>query len=332
MWFKKSQKKAAAVEAVGSKSKSLLGRVPGLRFFIALILTAGAAIGAVAGMKHMELRVLQGKAGPVPIAVQMRLESAPSWMPAYVGRDIAKSLLPDKANYNDPGLASKVQALAAKQPWIRKVELISKQMSADPRLGEVILKAQYRQAVAKVQADGQWAFIDVQGYRLPAEQVPRFMRLVAQGAGQAPRQEFYISQEDAPQLSPIHHIEIQGVSSAPPAVGEQWQASDIAEGLKLVEMVYAKAYASQITAVDVRNHDGRIHRQEPFLRMTARIGNGSATDIRFGRFPSVDSPCEIPNERKFQYLDSYAEDHKGFIAGRHSYLDLRYDHLIISNN
>jgi hypothetical protein len=334
MWFKKKDKtkkpeRAAPATKPAEKSSAPSG-VAGLKFFLALLLTAGLVIGGAFGLKKLEVRVQQGKSGPVVQYVGVLLESPPDWMPAALGKDIAQSLLPARAAYADPDLLSRVQARAAKHPWIRQVVQVSRRMSDDPRLGLVTVKATFRQPVAKIKGEQGWAFVDLDGYRLDEGHVPQYIS-PAVGPGQGPRRCF-LHKDDAPGLDEIHYIEIQGVSTPPPGVGQKWSADDLAEGLKLVTLMYARAYARQIAIVDVRNFGGRINRHEPFLRLAAHTLDGAITDIRFGQFPGLEAPCEIPTERKLKYLDEYASAHKGSLAGRNRYIDLRYDSLVISND
>ncbi len=100
----------------------------------------------------------------------------------------------------------------------------------------------------------------------------------------------------------------------------------------MLRLVHNKPYANQITAIDVRNFAGRISRAEPHLRMYAQVGQGGSTDIRFGRFPLPGGDYVISPERKLSYLDEYAEDHGGQLAGLNRYIDLRYDELHVSIN
>ena len=56
------------------------------------------------------------------------------------------------------------------------------------------------------------------------------------------------------------------------------------------------------------------------------------TDVRFGRLPGCAIDCIVSPRRKIWYLDDYAANHNGRIAGINSYLDLRYDNLHVSLN
>jgi TusA-related sulfurtransferase len=131
----------------------------------------------------------------------------------------------------------------------------------------------------------------------------------------------------------LHYLDVQGVVCPPPEIGRRWEAPDLDEGLRLVELVMDRDFANQITAVDVRNYNGRISSVEPHLRMYAQIGRGPATDIRWGRFPTPDGTDYVVSpQRKMQYLEGYAADHGGRLAGFNRYLDLRFGELHVSIN
>ena len=331
MWFKKDKSKK-------NPGPSGLGRIPGLRFFLILLVLCGLVVGGAVGMRRLDIGVQKGNFGPVVQYVGAILENPPPWMPEQLCTDIAKSILPKGANYNDPELPAKVDDLAAGNPWVRKVQLISRRMDKrDARIGLILLSAQFRQPVATVRTDAGLQYVDLEGYRLPENQVPQYMKRESQGPGKPPRLTCYLHQADAPGLEAIHYIEIQGVSEAPPQDGHKWDAEDLAEGLKLVELMSRQTSVdvNQIAIVDVRNFGGRLNRQDSFLRMIAkdkRNPGAKTTEILFGQFPGKDAPAEVPTDRKLRYLEFYAKTHGGQLAGKNRQLDLRYDDLHTSND
>lgn len=355
MWFKKKDKSKQDDRPSG------LGRVPGLRFFLILLVLCGLVVGGAAGMRRLDIGVQKGNFGPVVQYVGAVLEDPPPppWMPEQVSTDIGKSILPKGANYNDPELPGKVDELAAANPWVRQVVSVSRRMDKrDPRIGLIVLSAKYRQPAAAVQTEQGLRYVDREGFRLPDGQTPQYMKWLPRGPGMPPRQACYIHQGDAPDLEQIHYIEIQGVSTPPPPVGRKWDAKDLVEGLKLVDLVWSDPrIGKQIALVDVRNFDGRINPQESFLRMIAKdplAAGAKTTEILFGQFPGSESAvglppdrkdwppgleeklkkaaAEVPSVRKMLYLDHYAKSHGGLLAGKNRQLDLRYDDLHISND
>lgn len=340
MWFKKDKSKSdqlaqeAADEAAAltARKPSFWGRAPGLRFFLGLLVLCALVVGGAVAMSHYDRSDSRPKYGPVVKHVGvLPVNTPPSWMPKELSRDICQSIMPRGANYNDPELTTKVQALASANPWIRKVVRVSRKLDEKRRgLGLVLVDALYRQPVAAVKTEQGLAYVDTEGFRLPDDQMPLFMKRVSQGPGKPDKLSCYL--REGPGLERIHYIEIQGVSTPPPPVGQKWDAEDLAEGLKLAAVMVRQPYARQIAAVDVRNHGGRIARQDCQLQMIARDRQGKATTIYFGRFPGIDAPAEVETERKLKYLEFYAGQHNGTLAGFNRLLDLRYDTLMVSND
>jgi hypothetical protein len=300
---------------------------------------AVAVVGAlvtVFGMKALERRVLRTPAGAAPRPVQFRLTNRPDWMPARLATRIVDAIAPATADFNDPKLTATVYDQASANPWIHEITRVSKKRGDSRSVGVIEIDATYRRAVARIQVAGGYAYVDAEGYRLPAAEVPQWVAAAPVAAGEAPRQVSYLHPGDAPPgLTPrqIHYILIDGVQAPASPVGQAWAGSDLQAGLNLVSLVASRKYASQVTVVDVRNCDGRINRDEPHLRMSAQYGRGRPTDIRFGRFPAPDGGDYVVSpERKLRYLDDYVADHDGWLAGRNSYIDLRFDQLHVSMN
>ncbi len=287
-----------------------------------------ATVGAL-GFREMEHRVLSGRITAVPCELRVALTDLPSWMPLTLGRQIGATLLPSGAKYYDKQLTATVMRRAQANPWVREVHRVEKRLDSDRSLAVVEVGAAFRVAVAKVHTGKGYAYIDAEGVRLPAAQVPQW------ALAEAAKVTFYLDRDDAPpgrKLSRVHYVMINGVQAPVPAVGDAWGGADLATGLRVLGLVHNKPYANQITAIDVRNFAGRISRAEPHLRMYAQVGRGGSTDIRFGRFPLPGGDYVISPERKLSYLDEYAEDHGGQLAGLNRYIDLRYDELHVSIN
>lgn len=307
------------------RGRRLAGIVGGVGVVLLL-----AVCGAV-GMSLLEGRVLSGQAVDAPVRLRARLSARPDWMPQDLADQIVTTMLPTGASYYDRQLTDNVRSRAMANPWIRKVLRVSKYPSKQPGTATVSLDAEFRMPIAKAEADDGYVYLDAEGYRLPARQVPQW---AASADGASSKLAYYIERGDIPAglvARRIHYIVVQGAEARPPAVGRQWPGDDMAAGLALVCLVATKPYAYQITAVDVRNFGGRIDSHEPQLRLWAQLGRSRPTDIRFGRFPRPDGDYVVSPQRKMSYLDQYVEDH-GRLAGVNRYLDLRYDELRISVN
>ena len=309
--------------------------------FIATLLV-GLGLAVVAGMKVLERHVLEGPTGGKPRAVRVIFSRRPAWMPTELERRIAEALVPPAERLDAARLARDVHAAALRNPWIARLDHVLRRRGKDPAVPVVEVSCRFRKPLARVWLGTEPAYVDREGVRLPGEDVPKWMVLSGAGApafarngSAAPGSPYFIAHSDVPPAYrplEVHYVNILGVRTDPPTVGGRWDGDDLAAGLRLIELLAGRSYANQISAVDVRNHGGRISRSEPFLRMYAQLGQANPTDIRFGRFPAGEGDYVVPPERKLSYLDAYCEDHDGRLAGLNRYLDLRYDELHISLN
>jgi hypothetical protein len=308
----------------GGSASTSRRRIPAAGWIVVAVL---AAAGAGFGMSLLEGRVLGGTDGASRLAGQAAIPDRPAWMPTRLADLIAAAIVPAGADYYDRQLTASVRGSAVACPWVKDVLRVAKFPAQGDRPAFVELQADYRMPVARVLVNGSYAYLDAEGVRLPADQVPMWAAGVA-----ADHLSYYIDRGDVPPgLVPreIHYVEIQGVEARPPAVGELWPGDDVLAGLRLIRLFIARAYAYEITAVDVRNFAGRAAADEPHLLMWAQIGETRPTQIRFGRFPRPDGDFVVSPERKMSYLDEYVEDY-GRLAGTHRYVDLRYDELHVS--
>jgi len=295
---------------------------------VAVVIVAAAA---ALGFSALEGRVLTGGIGARPTTVRIVLTEPPDWMPQSLAAQLTASLARGGLDYYNKRLTAAVFDRAKANPWVRRVIRVTKRRSDDPSVAVVEVQAVFRMPVARIHAPTGYAYVDADGVRLPARQVPRWASV---GPGRSGRS-YYISRADVPRdrrVSRIHYIIIDGVQSPPPPVGRRWPGDDIAAGLRLIALIAAKPYAYQISAVDVRNYGGRLLEDQPHLRMYAQLGRNRPTDIRFGRFPRSDGDYNVRPARKLSYLDEYAADHGGRLAGINRYLDLRHDELHVSLN
>jgi len=321
---RKSDKKPKSSSAGDTSAGRWAGRAAWA--IAAAVLVAGGALV----FSRLEDRVLNGQVGQAPRVVRVELAERPAWMPAALAGLIARQVLPAEAHYYDSRLVEHVRAASARCPWVRRVVNVEKYPAAEPGVAVVEVRAEFRMPVARVGMGPDFAYVDAEGVRLPAGEVPRWAGLNDDGSAT-----YYLDRGDVPRgrrYSRIHYITIEGVSAAAPPVGQRWEGEDLASGLRLTALVATRPYAHEITAIDVRNHGGRVCSDEPQLRMYAQMDQGSPTDIRFGRFPLPGGDYVVSPARKLAYLDEYVQDHDGRLAGLNRYIDLRYDELHVSFN
>lgn len=298
------------------------------------VLVASIGIAAIVGMTHLQ-RYVTARGQTPTLGVQVRLADWPWWMPTQVVRDVAISMVPQGMTFDDPQLVQRVFELASANPWVLGTPVVTKRRGDDAQFGLVEVKAEFREPVARiVLPSGDDEYVDAQGYRLPAEQVPHWMASLPAAADQPARNVCFVSASDVPShLSAIglHYVRIEGIEAPPPLLGKPWEGADLADGVKLVQLVVAKPYYQQIVKVDVRNHAGRISRQDAIFRLWAQAGKGPLTEIRLDRFAELPGDYVVTPERGMMQLDDYFVHH-GTLAGVNEWLDARYDTLHVSVN
>ncbi len=299
----------------------------GVKTRLLLIMTC-LAVGAAA-LWAMEWSVLDRQNSAGKITYRLELVDTPGWMSRSLGRELHEDIVPS-TDFTDDSLCQQVHQRAMANPWVEKVKEVRRIYNSEQKNGLVQMRAVYRQPLAKVQYDNKIYFVDRQNVVLPGDSVPRWAAKIG---------EFYryYTCEEAVPLSArplrIHYIVIQGVETAPPAVGQAWEAADLKHGLRLVTLVSKHHWANQVTVADVRNHSKRISESEPELRLYAQQGQSRPTDILFGRFPNTaGGDWVIPPDRKMKYINDYVSEHDGKLAGVNAYIDVRYDELRISVN
>jgi len=296
-----------------------------------------------AGLPALERWVLAGPQSKTVTTIHIRLPDRPDWLPKSTAKQIAAACFARGRWYEDRGLTAEVYGRASAIPWVRRVTSVRKLLSADGSEGFIDIRCEYRRPVACIVAsdrfgviDRNMAYVDSEGVRLPTPQVLRWRALGPAGPRRAARLVTYARREEIPADTParkIHYVLIRGVRAAAASAGRRWAGDDLAAGLRLVGLLENKPYFDQITVVDVRNHAGRLSQHEPHLRMLAHDDRGRSTDIRFGRFPVPGGGDYVLSpQRKISYLDEYAAENDGKIAGLNRYLDLRLDQLYGSLN
>jgi hypothetical protein len=116
---------------------------------------------------------------------------------------------------------------------------------------------------------------------------------------------------------------IEGVVRPPPEPGRKWVSEDLAAGLELVQLLYAKPYAEEVLAVRVHNFAGRVDPKEAWLVLLTR----DRTEVRWGRPRSAsDAFSEVPWQQKLDYMQRIVAQYHRLDAG-HTAIDLRFDRV-----
>ncbi|MCJ7543340.1 MAG: hypothetical protein MUP47_02050 [Phycisphaerae bacterium] len=337
-WFRKP--KSRSIDWPGWDGRRRRHRLR--RASVWLLGLAAVVAGAWVGLKRLERYAVGrggGAAGEIT-TVRVAFTARPEWMPLGLARDIAQAMVPPRAKFTAQDLSGSIYRLAADNPHVAEVRRVTWHGGDQPGMAVVEIDCRFRMPIARVElSNSAWgyAYVDREGFRLPEADVPQWVIQLAPTAAQPKGATYFFRDGDllptGAQVQALHYITIRGAAAPAPEVGQQWPGQDIQDGLRLVALVLTRSYANQVTTVDVRNHDGRISRSQPHLRMYAQVGEGSVTDIRFGRFPTPGGgDYEVAPEIKMSHLDDYFLDHGKRLAGLNSYIDLQYDQLIYSVN
>ncbi len=229
---------------------------------------------------------------------RVSLDGRPDFLTAEIPDHVVSELqkVCDGRSIYDADLAQDVYNRAIELGWVKCVHRVIKTHD-----GTVLVQAEFRRpfAFAVSEKASQRVLVDDEGCVLPM-----------------PPQ----------RLQPGQYITVFGVATAAPAAGKKWNAPDLIDGIKLLKLIKDRSYASEITGIDVRNFAGRISNFESHIRLHAQLGQGSPTQVLFGRFPADDGLdyCLTPDEM-LANLDAVVASQGGRLSGVHRMIDVRYD-------
>jgi hypothetical protein len=283
-----------------------------------------ASIGpAIWGLRQMRREVL---AGPlVTRDFEVRVESAPRWMPAEVVAQLESAFTPRQMTFHDEHLTQRIHELARANPWTRKVIRVEKRRRRTREAGLVGVRADWREPLAKIitlDSRGErvaW-YVDAQGVVLPFRQVPTRVR---PGSGPEGRN-VYLTETSPrrydPQVRSLPYIRIYNVAGQPPEVGQPWPGQDVQDALRLANLImtldwWNLGYHWQI---DLANYSRKRE-----LTMTVIDQAGRETFIEFGHFPRIKGDWKLTPEKKMRNLTEIYRSRDGQLTslGR---IDLRF--------
>jgi hypothetical protein len=301
-----------------------------------LAVALAACASAVFGLKSLETHLAASDA-PAPTSTRVRLSTIPAWMPWSLASDIASGILPASADFNDPKLVQRTYDRLKACPWVRSVEQVRKQHTADPLVGILEVQARFREPLAVVlPKDGPgFAFVDEEAVRLPEEPnrpgAARWAGKLPATAERPAREVHYWDRAEAPAgvtVRRVIYVAIEGVQADPPPPGMKWPGADIADGVRLAGLLRPKPYFAQVVSIDVRNYGGRVQGNsgKAHIVIHVRGRNGETVEVWFGRFPAPHGDYVLSAERRLANLEEYLARYGGFF-GAHRRVDLQYDRV-----
>jgi len=226
--------------------------------------------------------------------LRLELADVPPWLQHWQNRHVLQSVEQDagiwqEQDYLDDGLTQRLAERLARSGWVRKVVSVEKCYG-----GRIVARCEYRQPVAWVM-HGDWCFlVDNECVRLPG----RYAHVQVARAGM---------------------LQVAGVRSAPPQVGQPWAGEDLSDAVKLIRQLAEQPFREQIIAVLVYNHGGREDPYEAHMELaTDRPGNR----IRWGRAPGEELGLEPSAEQKLALLQGLYRKYRRVDMGK-SYVDIR---------
>jgi len=251
----------------------------GLIVFIGLIVVSGV----VFGLRQME-EYTKRLAIFTATEVSVSLYNQPVWMSTPLAKQILnESFMPIERKLEDfhrRGLDEKLPELLAvelqQSPWVSKVYWARRSFG-----GKVVIHADFREPAALVKLEDGCYLIDQDGYLLPGKY--KHEALIDCGL-----------------------MEIHGVRSRLPEAGMKCTGKDLQAGIALVNLLKNVEFRHQITAVDVKNYEGRCDRNASWLVLETNRN----TLIRWGRPVGEEGGLENSAEDKVALLrGSYADYH-----------------------
>jgi hypothetical protein len=116
---------------------------------------------------------------------------------------------------------------------------------------------------------------------------------------------------------------IEGVMSPPPESGQKWPGADLAAGIDMIKLLYAKPYADEVERVNVANFAGRQDPREAQVVLITRY----QTQVRWGRpVNAKDYFVEVLPAQKLDYMERLVQQF-GRVDAKHSAVDLRFDRV-----
>jgi hypothetical protein len=280
-----------------AKRKYFAGGTAGARVAGAIVAVAAVAVG----MYLLKKNVLSSTTYPANEPIRIGLADPPAWLPGDLAQNISGNIclaLPEKDRLEDDFIRDIFNA-ASSNPWISKVHRVTRQNN-----GDFFVSADFRRPFAMVAftplSPLDLRIVDREGVVLPlAPNIPN-------------AEEF---------------VKIIEITTPPPAAGEKWNSPQLADALRLLELIVSRPYVRQINPIEINIVAGQTN-----LNMYALWGVGRRTRIIFGRFPVDDLDYEVSPEVKINGLDAVVFDNGGRFD-RILEIDLRHDepHIRRSN-
>ena len=271
------------------------GHLVGAMFFVSLIVG-----GTVVTRRYVDQQVA-APTGPLRVVIKDK----PVWMSDFLAQQIAQTVPRESSSSFDRGLLETAAKRLEVNPWVCNVRSVRRVYGDRP--GDTLeIDCAFRAPIALVQWGNYYWLVDGEGVKLPEQFTAAHVPMLVVGRD-----------------GHTNIRVIQGVRQPPPRTGQSWSGQDLADGLGLTKVLYGKAYADALVAVDVTNDQGRVDPREPQLICRTK----ELTEVRWGRpVDAEDALAEVPAEQKLDELRRIVKQYGRVDAGQ-PWVDLRYDKI-----
>jgi hypothetical protein len=230
----------------------------------------------------------------------------PNWIRTNLAGDVVRGLsLDEPLSILDPDLTHRLHDAFAAQPWVSKVERVSKQHPARIRVDLV-----YRRPVCMVETPA---------VPLPGSNITVASRLVPVDADAV-----LLPERDFPEPQRLQYPRLIGVPVAPPSVaGGRWMDARVIGGAQIAAAlvdVWKDFSLDRIVASDTPE---RSSSNDEYSYEVFTIGG---TRIRWGHAPDSRLPYEVPLAEKLSRLKQMKKQN-GSLEG-YEVIDLTYWHNV----
>jgi hypothetical protein len=253
--------------------------------------SAGLVILACIGLSKLDLHV-RSLPNVVRGPQRVTLYQRPAWMSPGLADEIVNNvagpildMLTSRPEVSaDSTVPQHIAEKFAQNGWVRRVAWVHCRSG-----GQVEVNCEFREPTAIIAA-GQWRhLIDAEGYVLPGLYSPEA-------------------------LAECGFVEIRGYAGRIPAANRRWESDDVQDALNLAVLLRPMHYANQVRAIDISNHNGRLHPRACWIVLIT----DRDTVIRWGRPPGKEGGLEITPQQKLALLAGVYRDYGHIDCGRSS--------------
>ncbi|HRR86632.1 MAG TPA: hypothetical protein P5316_16595 [Phycisphaerae bacterium] len=248
-----SQRRGDGNSADESTWSSLRANVRAFRPIVSAVFLVAFLVSVVAGLERLERHVTQEPGQKTCIRVELDVPPDMDWVDkeGWRPRILSSVRVPQEPLGADESLLQNIARQLLDSGWVSQVRRVV--YTPD---GTIRITCDCRRPIAMLLTEQPgngrpiYVPVDKHGYRLPETYVD------ISGCGA--------------------WIQILGVKAKPPEVGRPFEADDAKAGIKLAALIFQQSFHSQVAAVDVTNHRGRVNKAKSHILIHPRAKKSEA--------------------------------------------------------